>query len=655
MAEIVFEQGYKNFTNWYKMPELMSNNMDTFFPGKVAYTHIPSGYPNTSGIYDYLSGTGILTFPYEDAPYQTPDTILDNCFHAFWQRSLAYSDLWPLDNGTKFTLFAWHFVDNNGDDRYYRIIGSIQKYSEPINNVKLRIRADYAPTPDYDDTSAVPLTEWKELTLDVNHESTYGNASERIMVGWGTLSAYNPLLNDEDPANVFLIANVSYIQAEDYTINFKTLPQNMSGRFVGSEGTTQGCNMIYRGTDLASGGVNLGQNVTLCVDCSYLKGVREFSIDDPETISPEAGPASEPDGYDPDGTGKFDDSSDTIDLPDDPLIGVSNVGFVNVYKTGVASLQNIGVELFPPLAYTAPTAITSSTTTDAIVDGFNSIVTFLANIPSFFEQSVAATLINYIIDCHVIPVTPSGGTDEAIKVGYKQLTAHGDRMSGDYVSFDCGTINLGEYYTNFADFSATSAKLFLPFVGFVPCRPEWFYRDSLNVTYKFNIIDGSFMAYVRSTGRYVNNNNQGPTIVAQYSGNACVHLPITGVTYSNMVSGLVGAGAGAVASAGSGNVAGVATSALNAANVHGDMPSSNAYTSSGSFLSGRRPYLMIERSVSNFSATYAREIGVPSNISRKLSRVSGFAIVSDVHLDGITATDQEKKELETLLSKGVIF
>ena len=374
-------------------------------------------------------------------------------------------------------------------------------------------------------------------------------------------------------------------------------------------------------------------------------------------VSPEAGPESGPGGMGQDGDDpNFDDSSDTIDIPTVPEIGVSNVGFVNVYKTGLRSLQNMGVELFPDLQYTAPSPITASDTKEAIVNGVNQFMAFLANIPSFFDQIVANTLINYIIDCHVIPVTPSTGSSaENIKVGYKTLTATGYKVSSDYKDVDCGTINLGEYYANFADFSATSAKLFLPFVGFVPARPEWFYRDSLNVTYRFNIIDGSFMAYVRSTGKYVNNSNSGPTIVGQYSGNACVHLPITGVTSSNMVSGLVGAGAGAVASAGSGSIAGVATSALNAASVHGDMPQSNAYTASGSFLSGRRPFLMIERAVSSYSKTYQKEIGIPSNISRKLGTVHGFAMIGDIHLDGITATNQEKAELEKLLSQGVIL
>ena len=370
--------------------------------------------------------------------------------------------------------------------------------------------------------------------------------------------------------------------------------------------------------------------------------------------SPEAGPPSEPGGYNPGGTG-FDDSSDTIDLPGVPDIGVSDVGFVNVYKTGVHSLQDMGVELFPPLTYTAPTAITANDTTEAIINGFNSIVTFFANIPSFFDQLMANALINYVIDCHMIPVTPSvASSDEAIKVGYKTLQARGYKVSSDYKDVDCGTISLAEYYTNFADF-LTTFKLFLPFVGFVSARPEWFYRESLNVTYRFNVIDGSFMAYVRSIGKYVNNNNSGKTIVAQYGGNACVHLPITGVTYASMVSGLVGAGAGAIAATGSGNLAAAATSAIAAAGAHGDIAQSNAYASSAAFLGCRRPFVMIERPVSDFSKTYSKEMGIPSNVSRKLDSVTGFNVIGDLHLDGITATDAEKAEIERLLHEGVIL
>lgn len=374
-----------------------------------------------------------------------------------------------------------------------------------------------------------------------------------------------------------------------------------------------------------------------------------------DAASPEAGPTSGPGGMGQGGDDPtFDDTSDIIAVPAIPTYGVSNVGFIRVYKTGLNSLQTIGVELFPPLQYTAPTAITANDVTEALINGFNQLATFLANIPSFFDQIIANTLINYVIDCHIIPVSPSAGSPEAIQVGPKTLQTSAGRVTSDYVNVSCGSISIREYYANFADF-LTTAKLYLPFVGFVPVAPEWFQNETLRVDYHFNIIDGSFTAYVRAGGKYVNNGDVSGTIVGQYGGNACIHLPITGVTYASMVSGLVGAAGGMMAASGSGAIAAAATSAIGAATSHGDIAQSNAYSSSAAFLGCRRPFLMIERPVSNYSKNYQHEVGIPANIYARLGDVPGFVKMENVHVDGIVgATSSEKEEIRRLLSSGVI-
>ena len=370
-----------------------------------------------------------------------------------------------------------------------------------------------------------------------------------------------------------------------------------------------------------------------------------------EGDSPEVGPESE--ASQP--GGNFDNTSDTIAIPADPSLGVSNVGFVRVYNTGSQSLQTLGVELFPPLAYTNPAApTTASDVVDAIIQGVDTFCTFCANIPSFFDQIMANALINYVIDCHIVPVNPGAGVSEQIKVGYKELTATGGRIYNDYVNVPCGSINVGEYYKNFVDFAYTQAKLYLPFVGFVPARAEWFQSATLSVDYKFNIIDGSFACYVRSGGAHVNNGGGG-TIVGQYSGNACIHLPITGTSYASMVSGLVGAGAGMMAGAASGNIAGVATSAVAAAQSHGDIAQSNSYNGSAAFLGCRYPFLLIERPVSSYARNYQHEIGLPANIYAKLGDVPGFVRMERVHVAGISgATETEQNEIARLLAQGVI-
>lgn len=375
------------------------------------------------------------------------------------------------------------------------------------------------------------------------------------------------------------------------------------------------------------------------------------SIDLIETSS-EAGPPSEEQGMD---DPSFDDSSDTIDEALPPTLGITNVGFVRVYNTGVQSLQDLGVELFPPLQYTNPTPLSGDpSVAEAIIGGFNALITFMANIPSFFDQIMANTLISYVIDCHVIPVTPhTAASSENIQVGYKTLQVSAPRVTSDYVDFDCGSINIAEYYANFADY-LTTAKLYLPFIGFVPVRAEWFQAATLSVHYRFNVIDGSFVVWVKSTGRHTNNSNASGTILGQYAGNACVHLPITGPTYASMVSGLVGAGAGMAAGAATGNPAAIATSAIAAASQHGDIAQSNAYNGSAAFLSCRTPFLMIERPVSSYAMNYQHEIGIPANIYSTVGSVSGFVKADNVHLDAIPCTDAERQMIQTALREGVI-
>ena len=389
------------------------------------------------------------------------------------------------------------------------------------------------------------------------------------------------------------------------------------------------------------------RNLLSLARCMFEYGGYPIPVDP----GPETGPTSGGGGY---GNGSFSGASDTIALPGHPGMGVTSAGFIRVYNIGVGGLASLGFELFPPLAYTPPTPLPATTdSAEAIVNGFNSLVTFLANIPSFFDQIMANTLINYVIDCHVIPVNPGAGSSEAIHVGPKTLGTTADRIYTDYVDVTCGSINVAEFYDNFADMLST-AKLYLPFVGFVPVRPEWFQGNTLAVDYKFNVIDGSFSCFVRSGGKYVNNSS-GLTIVGQYAGTACMHIPITGVSYASMVSGLVGAGSGMIAGAGSGNIAAAATSAIEAATARGDMASSNAYSSSAAFLGCRVPFLMIERPVSSYSANYAHEYGFPANIYAKLGDVPGFVRMEAVHVDGISgATEAEKAEIKRLLAQGVI-
>ena len=380
--------------------------------------------------------------------------------------------------------------------------------------------------------------------------------------------------------------------------------------------------------------------------------------------SPEFGPASLPDGgYNPEGGhGTFDDSSDTIPVPALPSVGVTTAGFINVYKVEQGDLATLGEKLFPHFLPAEILADPSQLSIQEVLTWFVKIAygTLMSPVGTaieindnlgIFDILMNGKLIDYILDCHIIPTSISGSTISPLRVGYRTFNdLQLAKCNTDYVEVDCGSLSLGEYWGNFLDYSCR-VKLFLPMVGFVPIDNEYWNGGTIKVVYHVNIVDGSFQAYIIATS---SKSKLTDTVIGQYGGVCCVHLPITGLQYSNVVAGLVNGSMGMVAQAGKGNVAGVGTNAMNMAMLRPDAPMSNGYNASSSFLSERKPYLVIERPQAQFSKNYPSEMGLPLNVTRKLSTVHGFTTIDNPVLN-IACSDEEYKELIDLLKKGVIL
>ena len=345
--------------------------------------------------------------------------------------------------------------------------------------------------------------------------------------------------------------------------------------------------------------------------------------------SPEFGPAAEPAGY----TGKatFDDHSDRVDFPTDPA-SVISLGFINVYKCDVNSLSQLGETIFPDVAAAVDVPDAISKLSDAI---WNS------------------RLIDYVISVHVVPGNVTGGTLEAIKVGTRTLQGiMGRPVSNEYFEVDFQSIHTDDIFENYADMNCT-CKLFLPFYGYISLPPEAWNGGDIHVKYKFNVIDGSFMAYVESTSGYSKLNS----VIGQYGGTACVHIPTTGANYASMFSTLIGAGTQVAASAAKGNAVGAASSLLNvAANMGagGGIEGSGNYNASSSFMSMRKPFLLLELPVPQFSSRFEREHGLPSYVSMSLATLTGFVQCDKPEIT-FSCTDEEAEEIRKLLEEGVIL
>lgn len=373
---------------------------------------------------------------------------------------------------------------------------------------------------------------------------------------------------------------------------------------------------------------------------SIQKALGEFSVTEYDT---DYGSFSSSGGY---SGGSFDDSSDTIGIPSMPKLSVSSMGFVNVYKPGSQTLQGMVDELFPQVD------VPDIPTGDSLADVVNSINGLIDTVANGIIQFGNKNLLDYVLDAHIIPVSPPTSTTSNIKVGYKTLSISAPKVSQDYVDIDCGTLSIKEYYTNYIDYM-TTFKLYLPFVGFVPLQPEYIQNGRLNVTYRFNILDGSFCAWVLSTSSKSKLTN---TVVGSFSGNCCVHIPISASNYSNVISGMVNGVSNTINAGAKGNIGGMVESSENLIQAtKPDVSLSNGYNATSSYSGIRVPYLIIERPVASFSANYPKEKGLPLNVTKTLKNVKGFTIASDIILDKINASNIELEMIKNLFKGGVIL
>lgn len=403
-----------------------------------------------------------------------------------------------------------------------------------------------------------------------------------------------------------------------------------------------------------------GSGLGLRVKDSFWKSAGGMGTDaeDPsgEKRSPEFGPAAKPmGGYVPGGgtiPGKnvtkkptFDNSSDRITVSAKPTHSALSSRFFHAYVVTDTSMQYIADALFPQPVFSQPDLI------DAMGE--------LAQIMFFNKQ------IDYMLDALILPITVPCGNWEAIRVGGRELktvvggteiTINGQPVSSPYVDFSCQSISIDEYWVNFLDFAGTKVKLFLPYVGYVDIQPEYVIGGTLYVDYRFNVIDGSFMCYVRSKSGY---SQLDESLVGQYAGVAAQHIPLQSQDYSNKISGLISAIGSVAAGAASGGVGaavgvGAAASAGNTLVQKPGSSHANGYNASSSFLSHRTPYVIIERQWSQFSEKYPEEIGLPTNSAQKIGNLYGLVKSENAHLDTIPCSAEGKDKIAALLREGII-
>lgn len=263
---------------------------------------------------------------------------------------------------------------------------------------------------------------------------------------------------------------------------------------------------------------------------------------------------------------------------------------------------------------------------------------FVEQLKKLFSDPMQA-----IIGLHKVysPVQTSGqGT---IKCGYLDSGVPSKLVSEQYVTVDCGSVDMQEYFGNVFDYPPyTEVSIYLPFIGIRQLDPSDVMRSTISVKYHVDVLTGACLAEVN-----VQRDAAGGTLYT-FSGDAAVRYPVSSGSYMGIVSGLIGVATSIV----SGNL----LPALGGATrLHTNVDRSGSFTGNSGAMGSKVPYLIISRPQTAMAQNFETLSGYPSNTFTPLSACKGFTQVKYCHVENLNATDAEKQEIEQLLKEGVIL
>lgn len=228
---------------------------------------------------------------------------------------------------------------------------------------------------------------------------------------------------------------------------------------------------------------------------------------------------------------------------------------------------------------------------------------------SLFIKYGTGEVINlqqYIISVHklMIPL-PTNELSEPIRFWKYNTGVASKVINQTEVKLSCGKVIVPEKWHNALDYSPyTSVRIWLPFLGFFDLSINELMRDEIELTYTIDVLSGKALAEIWHED----------TVIYRFVGMAKFEEPYY-VEDGNDIT----------------------QSYLNGAYNMAD------YT----------PYLLLDRP-QNLTPTDTALHGQPTYRIVTIGECSGYIRCSQVFASGMTATDEEKQEIESLLKTGVL-
>lgn len=333
--------------------------------------------------------------------------------------------------------------------------------------------------------------------------------------------------------------------------------------------------------------------------------------------------------YDPSqpggGGGNYDPNSDPIDFPALPTGGALSSGAIKAFAVDNTILNNLFNKLWDT---------------------------------SIFDVATWQKLLDNPMDCiislHAIPVIPSTSGSGNIKLGNFDSGIGAPYISGQYVTIDCGSKTLSEFWGSALDYAPyTKCSIYLPFIGIKPLDIDDVMKAAVHVKYNIDILTGDCVANIKC----------GQSVLYKYTGNMKQDIPVSG-RQSNLplkafqaaisMAGIAATG-GASAAGGALHTGAILSGASTVAGTKTVTTRSGSMAGSIGLLDDFVPYIIIHRPIQSLANKFSGFKGYPSNISSQLGNLSGYTEVEYINLGNISATDAELSEIKNLLESGVLI
>lgn len=316
-----------------------------------------------------------------------------------------------------------------------------------------------------------------------------------------------------------------------------------------------------------------------------------------------------------------------------PTLSGLDLGVVTLYLPTTAQLQSIASFLW----------------SDNVLDNFKK-----------YFNNFADNLLNLF----VLPYHPSGLLTRTFKVGnmVSEITDV-EYTTQRFYDVDMGSINIEKLWDSYLDFSPyTKIEIFLPYLGLhsldideimCPARMDGTLQRGLgsvlSVVYRIDVLTGVIVAKIKINGE----------IRYQFEGRVGANIPLTGQTYASMVQGIITAGAGLVSTIATGGLtAPLSAAAAVSGTINASKPSVERIgniSGDASMLATDVPYVVITRPNKPMLEEQEKYTGFPSYKSGTLNNFSGLTICEDVHVEGISCTEEERNAIVDWLKNGVIL